>query len=358
MISAWLARYRATGADKAFGDPLPAHIGVAMEGYFWRFTQPDADDPRSLIALIGVNRGRHENWATLGLGSWPEPFLRVDAAPDAVADPARIGASARGFRGDDRKVHVNLGPDARLDVTISDPVLWPRRRWGGSSIFQLVPGLNQYWHPWLLGGSASGVATLGDRTWRLDRAQVYAEKNWGRDGFPDSWWWGQAQGFAEPGACVAFAGGQVHAGPLRTTVTAFVVRLPDGRLVRLGDPVVSPVRANVTDSTWTLRGRGFGWQVHVDGEAPLDAAHVLPVPLPAECRNIAGAIEHLGARLTVHVRRGGRTVWRGESTVAGLEHGGLARAASELRRRRAAPEAVCAAPVSRGGTAPTGRARR
>ncbi len=35
-----LARYRRTGADVPFGNPLAAH-GVAMEGYFWRFTQRD-----------------------------------------------------------------------------------------------------------------------------------------------------------------------------------------------------------------------------------------------------------------------------------------------------------------------------
>ena len=49
------------------------------------------------------------------------------------------------------------------------------------------------------------------------------------EGFPDAWWWGQAQAFADPGACVAFAGGQVHSGPLRAEVTAVVVRLPTAR---------------------------------------------------------------------------------------------------------------------------------
>ena len=37
------------------------------------------------------------------------------------------------------------------------------------------------------------------------------------------WWWGQAQGFAEQDACVAFAGGEVSTGPFRTKVTALVV---------------------------------------------------------------------------------------------------------------------------------------
>ncbi|AXH96568.1 hypothetical protein DV701_10935 [Ornithinimicrobium avium] len=55
---------------------------------------------------------------------------------------------------------------------------------------------------------------------------------------------GRAHGFDEPGACVAFAGGRVHARPLgmplRTEVTALVVRLPSGRVLRLGDPGLTP----------------------------------------------------------------------------------------------------------------------
>ena len=238
-----------------------------------------------------------------------------------------------------------MGPDARLDVRITDPLAWPRRRWGGSSIFHSIPALNQYWHPWLLGGRASGTATLGDETWKLRDAQVYGEKNWGREGFPDSWWWGQAQGFEERGACVAFAGGEVTAGPLRTTVTALVVRLPDGYLLRLGDPLVSPVHAEVGDDVWALHGRGGGWTIDIHGAAPLTDAYVLPVPLPSQGRNVAGALEHLGGRLTVEVRRRGNTVWRGDSALAALEHGGLDRAAAELRRRGVVESQASAPPA-------------
>ncbi len=49
---ALVRRYRATGADLPFGDPLPWH-GVSMEGYFWRFTDPLSG--RVLIALVGIN---------------------------------------------------------------------------------------------------------------------------------------------------------------------------------------------------------------------------------------------------------------------------------------------------------------
>jgi len=336
--------YRSTGADLPFQSPLPAHPGVAMEGYFWRITDPATG--RVLIALNGVNRGPDGAWATLGFAAHPGGFLRAEAHPQAHADLRRIGASAgTAFDGDDRHLRVDLGHDARLEISIEDPVLWPRRAFGGSSVFHMVPALNQYWHPWLLGGRATGTATVGDETWNLDGAQLYAEKNWGREGFPDSWWWGQAQGFAEPDACVAFAGGQVHAGPLRTEVTALVVRLPGGRVIRLGNPGTSPVRAVVTDETWMLRTRAHGWSIDVRAQAPRAASHILAVPLPSEHRNVAGALEHLAGVLEIAVRRRGRIVWEGRSALAGLEHGGLARARAELVRRGVDPDATHAPPT-------------
>lgn len=344
-----LASYRASGADLPFGDPLSAH-GVAMEGYFWRFSDPGSG--RALIALNGVNRGpdhvdgRH--WATLGLAAHPTGFLRTTAHGIARAAERGLGAFAGdAFHGTEHALRVDLGDDALVEVDVVDPVPWPRRALGGSSIFQAVPALNQYWHPWLLGGRAHGRAVVGGTTWDLDGWDVYAEKNWGKGGFPDSWWWGQAHGFEDREVCVAFAGGDVHAGPLRTRVTALVVLLPGGRLIRLGDPVLSPVRAEVSDEHWRLRGRSAQWQVDVDGHGELGAAHVLPVPLPAERRNTPGAIEHLGASMRVRVRRWGRPVWQGESTIAALEHGGIERARAEILRRGGDHDSVDAPPVGR-----------
>jgi hypothetical protein len=336
------AAYRSTGATLPYGNLLGSH-GVAMEGYFWRVTDPATG--RVVIALIGVNRdatGAH--WSTRGLASHPSGFLALDAHPAGFADPARLAVSAgSAFVADERSVRVDLGPRARLELTVADPAPWPRRRFGGSSVFHAVPALNQYWHPWLLGGRATGRATLGDEVWDFEDAQVYAEKNWGREGFPETWWWGQSQGF-EDAACVAFAGGEVTAGRLRAEVTALVVRLPGGELVRLGNPVTSPVRARVSDHEWLVRGRGRGWDIEVEGYSPLEESHVLPVPLPSERRNVPGALEHLGGTMTVTVRRGARVVWRGRSELAALEHGGLERAAAEMARRGVALDETGAPP--------------
>ena len=94
------ARYRATGADLPFGDPLPAH-GVAMEGYFWRFTDPSSG--RAIIALNGVNRGPDghgpdPHWATLGLAAHPSGFLRTTVHPEGHASPTGLGAVAASER--------------------------------------------------------------------------------------------------------------------------------------------------------------------------------------------------------------------------------------------------------------------
>lgn len=325
-----------------------------MEGYFWRITDPATG--RVLIALCGANKGPDGSWATIGLASWPSGFIRTEALTGSWTDPTHLGVKggiANGleplaFDGDDQRLSVNLGPDAMVDLTFDDLKEWPKRSLGGSSIFQMVPGLNQYWHPWLLGGRASGRAQLGDEIWEFNDAQVYGEKNWGREGFPESWWWGQAQGFDEPEACVAFAGGIVTNGPISTEVTALVVRLPNGRVIRLGNPGISPVTTKTTDMTWELTGHGYGWRIEVRGSAPLDHAFVLPVPLPSEHRNTPGDLEHLAGDLTVTVHRFGRLVWTGATSLAALEHGGLGRAEAELTRRGLDPGLTHAPPVTTG----------
>ena len=82
-VTGLLAAYRGTGADLPWGDPRPAHPGVRMEGYFWRFTDPDRG--RVVIALCGVNRARDGFWSTLGLASDPNGFLRTVAHPEGWA---------------------------------------------------------------------------------------------------------------------------------------------------------------------------------------------------------------------------------------------------------------------------------
>ncbi len=70
--------YRGTGADLPFGHPTRAHRGVAMEGYFWRLTDPATG--RVLIALCGANQGPEGPWATIGLAG-SNGFVRTAARP-------------------------------------------------------------------------------------------------------------------------------------------------------------------------------------------------------------------------------------------------------------------------------------
>src|SRR5450759_1852072 len=62
------APYRSSGADLPFGSLTSRH-GVAMEGYFWRFTDTAAQ--RVVTALIGVQQSSRGPWALVGLGAHP-----------------------------------------------------------------------------------------------------------------------------------------------------------------------------------------------------------------------------------------------------------------------------------------------
>lgn len=84
-----VSRYRSTGADLPFGDPTKAHRGVAMEGYFWRITDPTTG--RVLIALCGANKGPKDSWATIGVASWPNGFIRTEALEGSWTDPTQLG---------------------------------------------------------------------------------------------------------------------------------------------------------------------------------------------------------------------------------------------------------------------------
>ncbi len=327
-------RYRATGADLPFGDPTRAH-DVAMEGYFWRFTDPTSG--RVVVALCGVHRrGDGSRWANVAVAAHPGDVVRARDVPTGRADPARLGVVAGdgAFDAGPGHVRVDLREDACLDVRLHEVRAWPRRAFGGLGSGHLVPALSQHWHPHVLGGRAHGSARFGSECLDLTGWRVYAEKNWGRAGFPEHWWWGQAHDFLDADACVAFAGGEVGVGPVRTTATAIVVRA-GSTTVRLGDPVVSPARVHIGDGRWRLSARGPRHAVEISARADPRQAHVLPVPLPAAGHSVAGALQHFAGELDVVLRRGRQTVFTGTSSLAGLEHGGQARLADELARRRA-----------------------
>ena len=307
-----LRAYRASGADLPFGRPERAH-GVPFEGYYWRIVHPERGH---VVVAIGADcRG----WGMATLAAHPGGFARTRVEPVAVADPHAFGITVGGaLRGDALGVHADLGPDARLDVTLHDVVRWPRRRLGALGLAHAVPGLPQYWQPVVLHARVRGRARIGRDVVELDGALAYAEKNWARS-FPDHWWWGHAAAFGEPDVMAAFAGGRVRLAATPAAPTAVVVRL-GGALLALAPPLArTDVAAGA--SGWRLRTRALGGlRVELEGE-PGAAAHVLEVPVPGERRTVPRSHQHLAGRLAVTVRRGRRLRYRGESALAGLEHG-------------------------------------
>ena len=318
-----LALYRRTGADLPFADPRGYH-GVAMEGYFWRLTHVASGTV--LIVLAGINRDRDgATWGTVGVASHPGGFSRSVAVANASWERHGLGVWAgedghTSVRADACSLHVDLGPEARIDVRFEDAVHWPRGAFGGIGAAQSIPALSQYWHPHLLGGRVTGTASVGGRELDLDGACVYGEKNWGRGGFPPAWWWGQAHGFAREDVCVAFAGGRAGVGPLRVLSTSLVVRVGD-EVVRVVRPL-HPMHVDVGHRGWHLRARTARHTIELEGQANGTPPHALPIPIAAERRNLEGAAaQYLASEVRLHVRRGRRTLFCGESALAGLERG-------------------------------------
>jgi len=309
--------YRRTGADVPFGDPVPSH-GCEMEGWFWRLT--DAGSGRVVVALCSVNRHRGGDWATAAVALHPGGIVRsaalegARAATSAFSVQAGSGPTGRVAAGIDR-LRIDID-DVHLDLRFTDPFVWPKG-FGGGGPFSSVPFLNQYWHPYRLGGKASGTVECGGVTSSFDDAVLYAERNWGA-GFPRRWWWGQAHDFAGTDVSVAFSGGLLELGPIRRDATGVVVRIGD-RVIRLTPPAL--VRSHVGDGRWMVRARTPRYRIDLHGDGADLEPHVLPVPLPAERRNVDTDFEHLAGRLHCTVRKFGRVVFDGTCELAGLEIG-------------------------------------
>src|SRR4051812_5991374 len=109
-----LSAYRRTGADLPFADLCRPH-GVAMEGWFWRITDPAGGSV--IVVLAGVNRAADGRaWGTVGLAAHPGGFARSAALEPgyAAADgTVRVGAALRAAA---RSVELDLGDDARLAI--------------------------------------------------------------------------------------------------------------------------------------------------------------------------------------------------------------------------------------------------
>jgi Tocopherol cyclase len=296
------------GATPPFGDPRRDH-GAAMEGWYWRFTWPDG---RVAVALCGVCG----DWALAGVGTEPGGHWRSRILEEVQRRGTGVRAGAA-WASEPERVRVDLGEGCRLSAELRDPVRWPHRAWGGLGPAGWAPGLGQYWHPHVLRAGVQGVVELAGDRWDLAGATAYAERNWGA-GFPRRWWWGEAHDFGGDPVTVAFAGGPAVG---RLEATALVVSV-DGRLVRLGEPVVAGVSADVAPGGWRLSGRTARHRVEVEAAADPAAAHTLDVPVPGERRALPWSHQHLAGRLRVRgSRRGGRTVYAGESALAGLELG-------------------------------------
>ena len=104
---------------------------------------------------------------------------------------------------------------------------------------------------------------------------------------------------------------------MRAAPTSVVVRVED-RVLRLAPPFARMTAAIGASRLADPRPLGALDSLELEGEAA-GAPAVLPVPVPGRREVEDRSHHHLAGRLRVTVRRGRRTVFAGESALAGLE---------------------------------------
>jgi hypothetical protein len=288
-----------------------------MEGYYWRIV--DASAGTVIVLLCGVCQGSEGPWATVALAAHPGGFVRHAVIAPAAGRRGGFGVRAAGaLLGSTERVRAHLGDDTWIELRARPRVLWPRPVFGALGPAHAVPGLGQYWHPVVLAARVEGQACVGGVPMRLDGGTAYAEKNWGPR-FAGHWWWGHADAFPGRDATAAFAGGRLAVAGRVVPPTAVIVRL--GTQVLRFAPPLARMRVGATDRTWAIRARSPRHRVEIEGDAGDAAPHLLPVPDVASGRVDLRSRQYLAGRLRLRVSRGTRTVFEGESPLAGLERG-------------------------------------
>jgi hypothetical protein len=103
----------------------------------------------------------------------------------------------------------------------------------------------------------------------------------------------------------------------RLAPTLVAIRVEE-RLISLTPPLARTAAA-VEAGSWQLRTRSARYTVEIEGEEHGSSVR-LPVPTPDRVAVESRSTQALAGRLRVVVRNGRRTLFRGESELAGLEH--------------------------------------
>jgi hypothetical protein len=304
-----------------------------MEGYYWRIVDASADSV--IVLLCGVCQGLKGPWATVAVAAHPGGYVRHTVIAPAAGRRGCFGVRAAGaLHGSTEGLQARLGDDTWIELRARSPVLWPRPVFGALGPAHALPGLGQYWHPVVLAARVEGQACVGGLPISLDGATAYVEKNWGPR-FAGDWWWGHADAFPGGDVTVAFAGGRLAVAGRMVPPTAVVVLL--GTQVLRFAPPLARVRVRATDRTWAIRARSPRYRVEIEGNAGDVAPHLLPVPDVASGRVDMRSRQYLAGRLRLRVSRGRRTVFEGESRLAGLERGAPAARFSDPPRGEQPP---------------------
>lgn len=298
-----------------------------FEGWYFKFV--DAREERSVAVIPGLFLGtapeRDQAFVQVLDGrrgrshyfQYPaESFWAAERAFDVRVGPSRFGPRGIELDADDGKTRVRgrvaFGPFVPWPVRpLSPGVMGP---YGWLPFLECYHGVLSFDYA-LEGGLGLEGGPFAGETVELEGGRGYCEKDWG-EAFPSAYVWMQTNHFEEPGASLTASVAMI---PWRgSAFRGFLVGLRHaGRLHRFASYSGAYIeRLSVDDDAveWRLadRRRRLAIRAHRAGGGLLHA----PIRTEMDRR----VDETLRARVEVELSdRGGRTLFRGTGTSAGLE---------------------------------------
>ena len=279
-----------------------------FEGWYFKLVFPE--EHFALIPGISLAPDdRHAFIQVIRSGGTATTYHRfAEDRFSAARKPFSISVGESRFSLD--RLEISL-PDVELSVTLSDVVRWPRSAAAPNTMgwYAYVPFMQCNHAVLALDGRAEGVV---DGTRRSGR--IYVEKDFGRS-FPSAWVWLQSNSFEEQGVSVTASVARVpFLGRSLTGVLAGL--LVDGEVYRCAN--YTGVRLETMELVpgavrMALRSGENVLELHATG------APGAPLRAPVEGRMSGSVTETIDALVSVHLSRGGSTVFAGRGTRAGFE---------------------------------------
>lgn len=304
--------------------------GDWYEWWYYKVVLPDARE--AFYFLYGVvnpwdaGQSRAASRSYVGVGSFgdlstfEQVFKVSDFAASSTETFVQIGDNVATDRSLKGRMSTPGGEEISWDLTLE-------KDWGvnimGWTMFQGWIS-NIFWYPAQAGAWMSGTIRYRGKTFSLNRAPAYQDRNWGKS-LPKWWTWIVSNHFkGSPGTILAAGGGQPRIFPgLDVVKTVGIALRHEGREYLFQFFKGDSVRVDVNFGRWEVSARNARQErIEISAHAPREKFLLLQFMSPKG--ELYKDYEALAGRINVKLYRGAELVADLESDDGGIEFGSFA----------------------------------